>query len=190
MVIPELVLISAEMRLYPLTSEWGWEGSLLMLCLLPTEKWVEGDGKAAVNSISSWNLPWQHEVIWLWGDAAIIALAFISITVQWPESSWPHSSHLSAPCLWIRSMSYSELLFFEKSHLTKQGRSGYCKVTLNLAALSHQGVVREQSLALGKCLELWPCVHLSLHRSIFLTLDKCWLLTEKVSFYLRLWALS
>ena len=77
MLIPELVLISTGMRLYHLTSEWGWEGSLLMLCLLPTEKWVEGDGKAAVNSISSWNLLWQHKVIWLWGDTAI-ALASAS----------------------------------------------------------------------------------------------------------------
>ena len=188
MLIPELVLISTGMRLYHLTSEWGWEGSLLMLCLLPTEKWVEGDGKAAVNSISSWNLLWQHKVIWLWGDTAI---ALASLASQFSELR-VHGliPHLSAPCLWIRSVSYSELLFFTKSHLTKQGKSSYCKVTLNLSALSHQGVVREQSLALRKCLESWPCVHLCLRQSIFLTLDKCWLLTEKVSFYLRLWAVS
>ena len=169
MLIPEVVLISSGMCLYHLTPEWGCEGSLLMLCLLPTENWMEDDGKAAVNSISSWNLLWQHK-IHLTVRWCSYCLGLISITVQWAESSWSHSSHLSAPCLWIRSMSYSELLLFKKSHLTKQGKNSYCKVTLNLAAVSHQGVVGAQLLGkcLGKCLESWLCVHLFCVRAYFL----------------------
>lgn len=66
-------------------------------------------------------------------------------------------------------MSYSELLLFKKSRLTKQGKNSYCKVTLNLAAVSHQGVVGTQSL---KCLESAVCAPV-LCQSIFLTLDKC-----------------
>ena len=36
-----------------------------------------GDGKAAVIPISSWNILWQHEIIWPWGDGAI-ALASLA----------------------------------------------------------------------------------------------------------------
>lgn len=165
-----------------------WE---ILVNVVPAPHWEMGgrwwEGSCEFHFILEPSLKTQSHLTVRWCS---YCLGLISITVQWAESSWSHSSHLSAPCLWIRSMSYSELLLFKKSHLTKQGKNSYGKVTLNLAALSHQGVVGAQSLALGKCLESWPCVHLCLCQGIFLTLDKCWLLPEKVAFYLRLWALS
>lgn len=86
---------------------------------VPDTQWEVGRvgaGKAAIVCISSWNILWSHSYLTI-GDKAL----------SWPHQHHSsihsevrfHPDHLSAPCLWFWSVSFSELFLLKKPHLVK-----------------------------------------------------------------------